>query len=168
MKHYILIRTQDDDIEIIKQSVHIDELQTLMKTDYENHIPFDWQNNCSDFSICDDNHARLYVQENKIIYWSIQEIQTPVFSQFTDVPAAINFIDACDDYVKDQIYRHLWKNHVIDDVESHMEDMDVTLTKDEIDLAAHRYAYDGDYDCNLSYWDNIENRINDILEERNS
>ena len=38
-------------------------------------------------------------------------------------------------------------------------------TEEQIELAdaiAERYAYEGDYDCTLSYWQNIENLYDDI------
>lgn len=57
---------------------------------------------------------------------------------------------------QDNIYRYIWHQHVMEDVRSHAETLDIELTDDEIDTAAEYYVYDGDYDCNLSYWDNIE------------
>lgn len=72
-------------------------------------------------------------------------------------------IDAMPYQDQDDIYRYLWHQHVMEDVEAHSTDMGVTLTKDEIDLAAERYVYDGDYDCNFDYWSNIEGVINKVL-----
>ena len=36
----------------------------------------------------------------------------------------------------------------------------IKLTDEQIEKAAELYVYEGVYDCNLSYWDNIENLIN--------
>lgn len=63
---------------------------------------------------------------------------------------------------KDQIYRALWITHVKEDIRSHGEDTDQALTEDDIDIIADRYVYQGDYDCNLSYWDNIQALIDEI------
>ena len=40
------------------------------------------------------------------------------------------------------------------------------MTDEEIEAAAKRYVYDGDYDCNLDYWSNIENVIYRVIEAR--
>lgn len=63
---------------------------------------------------------------------------------------------------KDQIYRALWITRVKEDIRSHGEDTDQALTEDDIDIIADRYVYQGDYDCNLSYWDNIQALIDEI------
>ena len=63
---------------------------------------------------------------------------------------------------KDQIYRALWITRVKEDIRSHGEDTDQALTEDDIDIIADRYVYQGNYDCNLSYWDNIQALINEI------
>jgi len=63
------------------------------------------------------------------------------------------------DELRDAIYRNVWKEHVMEDIEAHAEDIDVELSNDEIEVLAERYVYEGDYDCNLDYWQNIENLI---------
>ena len=62
---------------------------------------------------------------------------------------------------KDAIYRAVWLNHVKNDIKAFIKDEDVTLTEDQIDYIARLYVYDGEYDCNLSYWDNLSNLINE-------
>ena len=57
---------------------------------------------------------------------------------------------------KDRLYRLLWENYVAEDVASYSNE---ELTQDEVDHIVYRYVYEGDYDCNLSYWDNIDNLI---------
>lgn len=76
------------------------------------------------------------------------------------------FLDNCDPILSDQIYRYLWTDHVIEDIKSHMEKMEITLTDEEIKTAAKDHTYHGDYDCNLTYWENIENNINNVLSDR--
>jgi len=61
---------------------------------------------------------------------------------------------------KDDIYRYLWYQHVEEDVYGAASQlMDPEDNLDIIELAATRYVYELDYDCNLSYWDNIDNLI---------
>lgn len=72
---------------------------------------------------------------------------------------------------KNVAYRQLWLSHVVEDMLSHMEDYlekNQTLTDDEVLHAARKYVYDGRYDCNLSYWQNLENLIDEELRNRES
>lgn len=76
----------------------------------------------------------------------------------------LNGLDAKE---KDDIYRYLWAEHVREDVESQLsarngEDEDDTDIDEEIiEYVVERYVYEGRYDCNLSYWDNIDNLIDE-------
>lgn len=74
--------------------------------------------------------------------------------------------------VKESIYREVKKEYTKNDVLSKWEedfpedfDPESRYTAEEIDdladTAADEWSYDGKYDCNLSYWENIENRINE-------
>jgi len=72
------------------------------------------------------------------------------------LPFAMTFLS---DKVKDEIYRSELKQHTAEDVRARIEDTSVKLDECQIENVAHRYAYEGDYDCNLSYWDNIDNLI---------
>jgi ribosomal protein S13 len=62
---------------------------------------------------------------------------------------------------KDAIYRAVWLNHVKNDVKAFIKDQDIALNEDQIDHIAQLYVYDGRYDCNLNYWDNLDNLINE-------
>lgn len=72
---------------------------------------------------------------------------------------------------KDELYRALWLEHVREDVESHLrsqysetvETLDENQIFDICDSAARHYVYDGDYDCNLAYWDNLSNLIDNEI-----
>ncbi len=46
-------------------------------------------------------------------------------------------------------------------------DEDQYLSDDRIENIANRYVYEGRYDCNLSYWQNIENLIDEELRSKN-
>lgn len=60
---------------------------------------------------------------------------------------------------KDYIYRKVWAEHVSEDVHSLCKDegYDEVYTPDIAEQIAYRYAFEGDYDCNLSYWQNLKN-----------
>lgn len=60
---------------------------------------------------------------------------------------------------RDDLYRTLWAEHVKEDIESYLADNDEELTPEQIDRIVEMYVYDGEYECNLSYWDNISNLV---------
>ncbi len=70
---------------------------------------------------------------------------------------------------KDAIYRYLWREHVEKDVRSQLDQNPrlERLSDEEyenlIKSVATRYVYDCRYDCNLSYWDNLDNLISEEL-----
>lgn len=71
---------------------------------------------------------------------------------------------------KDALYRKLWMDYVKKDVHSLLEDDSLEDNKDVsvediADIVSERYVHDGDYDCNLSYWDNLENLVSEVQEE---
>lgn len=68
-------------------------------------------------------------------------------------------IDSLSSYEQDRIYRYLWSQHVREDVISHAENIGIGLDDGIIDAIVDRYVERGDYDCNLDYWTNIENLI---------
>ena len=73
---------------------------------------------------------------------------------------------------RDDIYRLVWKKYVKEDVKSRIEDLHVLDKNDEnfniiVETVATRYVYDGDYDCNLTYWENIDNLIDETFIELN-
>lgn len=83
----------------------------------------------------------------------------------TDVTS---LIDTWSEQAKDEAYRYLWLSYVKADVISHVKDEleDITLTDDEVEYIARRHVYEGDYDCNLSYWQNIDNLIDETIRAR--
>lgn len=68
-------------------------------------------------------------------------------------------IDSFSPYEQDRIYRYLWGQHVREDVVNHAENIGVELDDGTIDTIVDRFVEHGDYDCNLDYWANIENLI---------
>ena len=70
---------------------------------------------------------------------------------------------------KDKIYRDAWAEHVTEDVKSYLNDNDRFESMDEASVTdlcktvAERYAFCGDYDCNLDYWTNLNNLIEEEM-----
>lgn len=72
---------------------------------------------------------------------------------------ALEFAESASSTDMDMIYRKVRYQYVVSDIENRLEENEDELTDDQIAYAARRYVYDGKYDCNLSYWDNIDNCI---------
>ena len=86
-----------------------------------------------------------------------------------------NILSTLSDYEKDRLYRSLWYDHVVQDIHSRLEDISdpddsedryAPLTEDDITHIAYRYVYNGDYDCNLDYWTNLENLIDETVDSK--
>lgn len=71
-----------------------------------------------------------------------------------------NILNSLSALEKDELYRALWLEYVKEDIRNYDESLDESM----VEVVASRYVYDGDYDCNLSYWDNIENLIKEEKE----
>ncbi len=65
---------------------------------------------------------------------------------------------------KDDIYRMLWADQVEKDVKDRMTEIDVILDDDSVLDVVHRYVYEGEYDCNYSYWDDLDTLIRNEYE----
>ncbi len=88
----------------------------------------------------------------------------------SDMEQKVNkILSECDEETADAIYRRLWFYHVCEDINSYEVNMELEdpLTDEQMERAAELYVYEGKYDCNLSYWDNIENVILLTLESYN-
>lgn len=71
---------------------------------------------------------------------------------------------------KDYIYRSQWKRHVAldvcDEIDLYRDGPHAEGELDDISkFIAEKYVDEGEYDCNLSYWDNIYNLVDKYLEE---
>lgn len=65
---------------------------------------------------------------------------------------------------KDDIYRMLWAEQVKQDVKDRMTEINVILDDDSVLDVVHRYVYEGEYDCNYSYWDDLDTLIRNEYE----
>lgn len=162
MKMYLLTRSDGYSIESVMQTLNQDEAKDLLRKEYAAHTPSEWMEEYKELSSCNDMNAVLYSNGEDVYVWQIIEATVP-----TAQSEELNiYVDSCGSYERDQLYRHLWMKHVVEDITSHLGDIDTELTDEEIEAAAKRYVYDGDYDCNLDYWSNIENVIYRVIEAR--
>ena len=83
------------------------------------------------------------------------------------------FMEGLTAWDKDTLYYQLWEEHVREDVSSFLEEelearkIEVSdeVKEDIIARAAYLYVYEGEYDCNLNYWDNIKNLLDRDLDK---
>lgn len=64
--------------------------------------------------------------------------------------------------VKEDIYRTIWAEHVAEDIKEHYLESDIEISDSNAEYLAELYV-NGEYDCNLSYWENIENLYRNFL-----
>lgn len=91
-------------------------------------------------------------------------------SKITDM-SATELFNQMTDTQKDEVYRKVWAEHVVEDITSRIEDYyaveDYDLTDAELEdktkEAARLYVYESKYDCNRSYWDNLDTLIRRIV-----
>lgn len=69
---------------------------------------------------------------------------------------------------KDTLYRMLWADYLYEDVYDYVKGNGYPLNESGIQEVINRYVYNGDYDCNLSYWDNINNLVQEALEKESN
>ena len=67
---------------------------------------------------------------------------------------------------KNTLYRLLWADYMYEDVYGFVKENGYSLNESGVQEVVDRYVYNGDYDCNLSYWDNINNLVQEVLENR--
>jgi hypothetical protein len=113
----------------------------------------------SDANIPDDTEEIADYLSDKYEFCVISfEIQPDFKKPMTDEELH-KMIDSLSSYEQDRIYRYLWGQHVREDVISHAETIGVEIDDCIIDTVVDRYVERGDYDCNLDYWTNIGNLI---------
>lgn len=71
------------------------------------------------------------------------------------------FLDTLPSDIKDSFYRKIWADHVYEDIRG----MDMKVSKERAKKVSRDYV-NGRYDCNLSYWDNLNNLLEEIPEEQ--
>lgn len=106
------------------------------------------KSDCRGLQVVFDKHKSLCIDMKEFL----EHFQLPSLH----LPFPIEFLDKVQ---AREIHNAVEKRYVADDVRSHALDLDVELSEGEVDYVVQRYVLDGEYDCNLSYWQNIENLI---------
>ena len=77
-----------------------------------------------------------------------------------------SFVASLDPASKDALYRYLWADYVREDLYNRIVDLRLVDLAEEkhdevVETAMRAYVYEGNYDCNLSYWENLDHLILD-------
>lgn len=134
------------------------------------------KNNYECFGI-DEERLRLEMTEKEYDAWRHNRLEWPEETNDTsDILSNLHKLPVCDTKdlyealtaeQKDYLYRMTWYENVFEDITGRLLDRDITDEDDAIkSTVAHRYVYEGDYDCNLSYWDNIDNLIDECIKQQ--
>lgn len=100
--------------------------------------------------------------EVKFLDWSAVDFVT---CSVTDKAMAV--LNALDPIVATEVYVLQRMQRVAADVSARAEEQDVNLTQSEVDSVSAKYVRECRYDCNLSYWDNLDVLIKEQIAERN-
>lgn len=72
------------------------------------------------------------------------------------------FLETLPSDIKDSFYRRIWAKHVYEDICN----MYTKISKKRAEKIAETYV-NGRYDCNRSYWENLDDLLSEIPEEKN-
>lgn len=72
------------------------------------------------------------------------------------------FLESLPSDIKDSFYRRIWAKHVYEDICN----MYTKISKKRAEKVAETYV-NGRYDCNRSYWENLDDLLSEIPEEKN-
>lgn len=96
----------------------------------------------------------------------IEELKNRGYQVVNNKPEDI--YNSLDNTVRDSLYRLLWSDYVKSDINAVLEQHPDAPEDDDkyeamVNDITRSYVYEGDYDCNLSYWDNINNLIDKYI-----
>ncbi len=121
----------------------------------------------------EDIHLDTDLYNNEIQHYLERQYGFPVkdlhIEEDDKIESILQKLDAAE---KDSLYRRLWKDYVREDVsgflDEEIEARELEIADEDKELIVGKvtnlYVYEGEYDCNLSYWDNIRNLIDPELE----
>ena len=140
----------------------------------KSHLPYEQRNACeilSDYFGVSVFAVNMDIEKESVLVFYNDDIDSSKFSS-ENVIAALSEQTGSEiwkilsESQRDGVYRMKMKEYVIEDALSVMDNIcDVDIPEDEVtrqDIAeatADDYAFYGLYDCNISYWDNIEKLI---------
>lgn len=163
MNMYTLLYIEKSSVRPIKTTFNLSKIQEIMREIYNTLMPTDWSDECKNKSFINDKQAVLVLNDNEIRNWHIIETNMTATLNDETNENLINMIDELKFDIKDKIFRHLHKEYLRDDFNAHGESLDITLNEEQLNQLCNMWVYQGKYDCNLSYWDNIENLIKEVV-----
>lgn len=83
------------------------------------------------------------------------------------VDELVEVIDALPFEKRDAIYKHLRSSYVEEDFRNQLEGAyyPKEITDNDFKEMTRLYVNEGKYDCNLSYWDNINNMADEVMKK---
>lgn len=134
-------------IDLTAKEIEMETINDFAKWCYIHGIDFSYMgSNAREF--CEKVIER-YVKENNLYQFPSQRTIYEIVQNF-------------DDTKKDELYRMLWAEHVYEDVMAVLNENDIIPEEDKAAIAkavTNAYVYQGRYDCNVAYWDNINRLI---------
>lgn len=116
---------------------------------------------------CDGEFDEIIKLGTAVLLWG----EKPLFEHKTledivEEATDDEIIDMIPYKTRDRIYRVQLMWHTAKDIVARADYNGIHLYSDEVNNAASRYAFDGEYDCNLDYWSNMDVLIDYELESR--
>ncbi len=97
-----------------------------------------------------------------------QDINITIDKECNPIEAAETIYNSIPDTLRYELYRKLRFHYVKNDVSTMAFYSDNLITEEDAEAVARRYVYDGNYENNLSYSDNLENLLNKIHQEQSN
>lgn len=139
-----------------------DQLFKLCALGYEEKFPYFYMRAGNLNAYSNDSIVKnIADSEVKFLDWSAVDFVT---CSITDKAMAV--LSALDPIVATEIYFLQRMQRVADDVSERALDQNINLTQSEVDSISAKYVRECRYDCNLSYWDNLDVLIKEQIAER--
>lgn len=121
------------------------------------------------FIDCLKNNRYRFVRKDNAVYVHEDNVSSVIgffFDNGYKYKASYpHIMSVTDRSLSEDVYRVVRERYVREDLVGLAKNKKLELTPDALDYLAHRYAYEGDYDCNQSYWVNLENLIENYMAE---
>lgn len=85
---------------------------------------------------------------SKLKFWDVFETKFRV-----DIPP-----EFLSDEAQNRVYHQVWAEYVKEDILSRAEEQEIEVDEQKAEELAEKFVH-GDYDCNMSYWDNIDSLL---------
>lgn len=167
MEIHTLIYSDGYGIYPIDHDTNLDTLKTKLNEKYAEYTPEDWDPEWEDMSCLNDTDAILYANGENVYVWNILTFDITNLLAATLVQNVFPLIDNMPQHVRTQITDYLQLPSVLSDITTYAEkEFASKFSTEELKLAAKRYVVDKRYDCNLSYWENLNALLQEIQADK--